>query len=107
MSPSTVRVLVLPAVAAEQGRQRLQEALRKRSYVKGVKESDANFFLVELDNAQKIYKRMADNGVVARFRGNELHCKDCIRITVGTEEENQRLLELLEESVAAVSASSA
>lgn len=48
MSPSTVRVLVLPAVAAEQGRQRLQEALRKRSYVKGVKESDANFFLVEV-----------------------------------------------------------
>ena len=48
---------------------------------------------------------MADNGIVVRFRGNEMHCKDCLRITVGTEEENRRLLELLGETVAAVSAS--
>ena len=59
----------------------------------------------QLDNAQKIYKHMADNGVVVRFRGNELHCKDCLRITVGTDEENRRLLEHLEEAVAAVSSS--
>lgn len=57
-----------------------------------------------MDDAEEIYKRMADNGVVVRFRGNELHCKDCLRITVGTIEENTRLLELLEETVAAVSA---
>lgn len=48
---------------------------------------------------------MADNGVVVRFRGNELHCKDCLRITVGTAEENKRLLELLEHTVAAIAAS--
>jgi len=58
-----------------------------------------------VDNAQEIYKRMADNGVVVRFRGNELHCTDCLRITVGTPDENNRLLELLEETVAALSAS--
>ena len=46
---------------------------------------------------------MADNGVVVRFRGNELHCKDCLRVTVGTVEENERMLELLEETAAAVS----
>lgn len=57
-----------------------------------------------MDRAQEIYKRMADNGVVVRFRGNEMHCKDCLRVTVGTVEENNRLLELLEETVAAVSA---
>eukprot|EP00752_Nemacystus_decipiens_P003177 g2940.t1 len=84
---------------------RLQEALRRFSFVKEVKESDANFFLVRVDHAQEVYKRMADNGVVVRFRGNELHCKDCLRVTVGTVEENDRMLELLEETVAAISAS--
>eukprot|EP00903_Cladosiphon_okamuranus_P007592 g7365.t1 len=83
---------------------RLQETLRRLSFVKEVKESDANFFLVQVDHAQEIYKRMADNGVVVRFRGNELHCKDCLRLTVGTAEENDRMLELLEETAAAVSA---
>lgn len=58
----------------------------------------------QVDHAQEIYKRMADNGVVVRFRGNELHCKDCLRVTVGTVEENNRMLELLEETVAALSA---
>lgn len=58
----------------------------------------------QVDHAQEIYKRMADNGVVVRFRGNELHCKDCLRVTVGTVEENNRMLELLEETVGAVSA---
>ncbi|CBJ30455.1 Histidinol-phosphate transaminase [Ectocarpus siliculosus] len=83
---------------------RLQEALRRYSFVKEVKESDANFFLVQVDHAQEIYKRMANNGVVVRFRGNELHCKDCLRVTVGTAAENNRLLELLEKTVAAISA---
>ncbi|CAM9159599.1 unnamed protein product [Ectocarpus sp. 4 AP-2014] len=83
---------------------RLQEALRRYSFVKEVKESDANFFLVQVDNAHEIYKRMANNGVVVRFRGNELHCKDCLRVTVGTAEENNLLLELLEKTVAAISA---
>lgn len=59
----------------------------------------------QVDHAQEVYKRMADNGVVVRFRGNELHCKDCLRVTVGTVEENDRMLELLAETVAAISAS--
>lgn len=58
----------------------------------------------QVDRAQEIYKRMADNGVVVRFRGNELHCKDCLRVTVGTPEENSKLLDLLQETVAALSA---
>lgn len=66
-----------------------------------------NLSLKKVDHAQKIYKRMADNGVVVRFRGNELHCKDCLRITVGTPAENKRLLELLDETVASVAASPA
>lgn len=47
---------------------------------------------------------MAENGVVVRFRGNELHCKGCLRITVGNPEENARLVDLLKETAAAVNA---
>ena len=38
---------------------------------------------------------MADNGVVTRFRGNEMHCKECIRVTIGSEDENNKFLELM------------
>lgn len=58
-----------------------------------------------MNNAKEIYKSMADNGVVVRFRGNELHCKDCLRVTVGTPQENAKLLELLPRTAAAIAAS--
>lgn len=38
---------------------------------------------------------MADRGVVSRFRGNELHCSECIRVTIGTPEENRKFLDLI------------
>lgn len=60
--------------------------------------SDSNFFLAEMDHAYEVYKTMADDGVVVRYRGKELHCKDCLRITVGTPEENKVLLKKLQET---------
>lgn len=42
--------------------------------------------------------KMADSGVVTRYRGTELHCSECLRVTVGTEEENQQFLRLLVET---------
>lgn len=44
------------------------------------------------------YNQMADNGVVTRYRGNELHCSECLRVTIGTEEENKIFLALLVET---------
>ncbi|RXW20806.1 hypothetical protein EST38_g5034 [Candolleomyces aberdarensis] len=50
--------------------------------------------------AQKIYKRLAEEmGVVVRYRGNELGCDGCLRITIGTEEENATALEKLREAL--------
>ncbi|KAG8819254.1 histidinol-phosphate transaminase [Serendipita sp. 399] len=67
---------------------------------------DANFIMVPVLNrqtgkpdnerAQKVYQAMAETqGVVVRFRGKELGCTGCLRVTVGTEEENEVLLERL------------
>mmetsp|Transcript_2075 Transcript_2075/g.5489 ORF Transcript_2075/g.5489 Transcript_2075/m.5489 type:complete len:480 (-) Transcript_2075:1666-3105(-) len=60
--------------------------------------SDSNFLLFRVKDDVKavdLYKKMADDGVVTRFRGNELHCNHCIRVTVGTAEENDKFLETL------------
>ncbi len=60
--------------------------------------SDANFLLFRVKHhAEELYKAMADAGVVTRFRGNELHCDQCIRVTIGTPEENTKFLVLLQE----------
>eukprot|EP01039_Chlorochromonas_danica_P005800 gene5800-6388_t len=73
----------------------LEEELKKISVVKKVYPSDANFILFVLPRALEVYKIMADRGVVCRYRGSELHCTDCLRVTVGTRDENTRFLELL------------
>lgn len=57
--------------------------------------------LVSNDLAYKVYENMAQaRGVVVRFRGHEHGCEGCLRITVGTEDENEKLLEMLQKSFA-------
>ncbi|KAI8371194.1 histidinol-phosphate aminotransferase [Choanephora cucurbitarum] len=74
--------------------------------------NDANFVLVEVldkvtqkpsnDRAHKIYLMMAESlGVVVRFRGTEYGCDSCLRITVGTEEENEKMFAMLEKALEA------
>jgi histidinol-phosphate aminotransferase len=77
-------------------RTRVDAALRAFPFVKRVCHSDTNFLLFELGNAKTIYSTMADSGVVVRYRGGDTHCKDCLRVTIGSPKENDRFLELLE-----------
>ena len=81
-----------------QQRELVASALQNLVFVTRVYHSDANFLLFRLDkNAQLVYKHMADNGsVVTRYRGTELHCDGCIRVTIGTPEENQAFLKQLQ-----------
>jgi len=81
-------------------RERVAEQLNALEFVTKVYPSDANFLLFRLHkNAQAVYKRMADReSVVTRFRGTELHCGECIRVTVGTPEENTAFLEALKKA---------
>jgi len=65
-------------------------------FVTKVYPSDANFLLFRVkEKANELYKAMADRGIVSRYRGRELHCDECIRVTIGTTEENQKFLEML------------
>jgi histidinol-phosphate aminotransferase len=73
--------------------------LAQLDFVLKVYPSDSNFLLFRVkDKALELYKTMADAGVVTRFRGNEIHCDQCIRVTIGTEEENNQMLELLQKT---------
>jgi histidinol-phosphate aminotransferase len=74
-------------------------ALRELDCVEHVHDSDANFILVRMrGHAHAVYKKMADDGVVTRFRGTEMHCEECIRVTIGTPEENEAFLVALQKT---------
>ncbi|MFT7029277.1 MAG: histidinol-phosphate aminotransferase, partial [Marinoscillum sp.] len=76
-------------------RERLEEVLPKLSIVTEVLPSNSNFLLVRFEKAEELFKYLTNNGVVVRNRTKEKHCADCLRITIGTPEENDRLLTLL------------
>jgi histidinol-phosphate aminotransferase len=76
-------------------REPLVEELKALPVVEKVYPSDANFLLVKVTDAGKIYKKLAGKGIIVRNRSNISLCDNCLRITVGTEEENQILIDAL------------
>ncbi len=79
------------------GRKMLSEQLEQINSVQQVFPSQANFLLVRFDDARAIYRFLADRGIIVRDRSTQLHCENCLRITVGTEAENNAVLSTLEE----------
>lgn len=78
------------------GRTWLERRLRELPCVKRIYPSDANFILVRVTDANGIYNRLVAQGIIVRNRTNVTLCEGCLRITVGTEEENKKLIEELE-----------
>lgn len=58
--------------------------------------SAANFLLIKVENANQIYQHLVEQGIIIRNRSKVLLCHNCLRITVGTKEENRILIEVLE-----------
>ncbi len=75
-----------------QEKEEMRQALETMPGVKKVFPSDANFLLVEMKNATAVYEKLLREGIVVRNRSGILHCASCLRITIGTPEENQRFL---------------
>ncbi len=65
--------------------------------VEKVYPSDANFILIKINNARKVYEFLLNNGIVVRDRSQVKLCNDCLRITVGTEQENTILVDAMQE----------
>lgn len=78
-----------------QERERVKGELEKQSNVKCVYPSDANFLLVKMDDAEGTYLRLVDEGIIVRNRSKVKLCEGCLRITIGTKDENDELLKAL------------
>jgi len=74
-------------------KERLKNELTKIDLVKKIYPSDANFWLIEVENANDIYTNLATQKIVVRNRSS--YVKNCLRITIGTPEENNQLTEKL------------
>ena len=72
----------------------LIQNLKKLNLVKTIFPSDANFILIEVDNANSVYQELVNQNVIIRNRNSVI--KNCLRITVGSPEENQKLIETLQ-----------
>jgi histidinol-phosphate aminotransferase len=76
-------------------RERLSLELAELPVVRKVYPSDANFLLVKTVDARGIYDHLLADGIVVRDRSRVELCEDCLRITVGTEQENAELMRAL------------
>ena len=81
-------------IIAQRGR--LASALPGFPFVKKVWPSDANFILVQTDDADALYAHLLKDGVIVRNRSRVPLCSGCLRLTVGTPAENDRLLKSLQ-----------
>ena len=76
-------------------RNELAEKISRLSSVMNVYPSEANFLLVQIKGARKVYETLIKEGIVVRDRSSAPGCPDCLRITVGTKQQNEKLLETL------------
>lgn len=75
----------------------LTKQLLEIDFILKIYKSDANFLLIEVDDAQKRYDELIGKGIVIRNRTNQPLCENCLRITVGTKQENKLLIEAIKE----------
>lgn len=78
-----------------EGRNYLIDELPKLPFVEKIYPTDANFILVKVEDANSLYKQLADKGVIVRNRNSVSLCAGCLRITVGTDKENEMLIKTL------------
>lgn len=80
-----------------QQRAKVIKALEKLRITEKVFPTDSNFVLVRVQDATATYKYLLDQKIIVRDRSRVVLCYNCLRITIGTPEENERLLNALEE----------
>jgi histidinol-phosphate aminotransferase len=77
-------------------REQLLKVLNEVNFVSKIYPTEANFFLIKVDNANQRYDELIAKGIVIRNRTTQPLCENTLRLTIGTEEENKRLMEALQ-----------
>ncbi len=80
-------------------RAKLELELSKFSFVETLYESDANFILAKVKDANALYTFLTEKGIIVRNRSKDVLCDNCLRITIGTPDENEILIKALEELI--------
>lgn len=75
-----------------QERGRVMLAFSELPFCEQIYPTDANFFLVKVEDAQSTYDYLVSKGIIVRNRTRIQLCGNCLRITIGTREENNELL---------------
>lgn len=78
-------------------REALADVFTSMSTVERVYPSDANFILVKIKEARAVYEFLLTKGIVLRDRSNVQLCNDCLRITVGSEQDNTLLVDAMQD----------
>lgn len=78
-------------------RERMLRELTGCPVIRQVFPSDANFVLVKVDDPRGVYEALIEAGIIVRDRSRMIGCAGCLRITVGTPEENDRLIRVLKQ----------
>jgi len=78
-------------------REVLLTILPNLKFVKKTYPTEANFILIKVDDANKRYNELIAKGIVIRNRTTQPLCENCLRLTIGTEEENKKLIEVLKQ----------
>jgi len=78
-------------------RNRLMIALQEIKFIKEIFPTDANFILVKVDDANERYQELIKKWIVIRNRTTQPLCENTLRFTIGTSEENKKLVEALKE----------
>ena len=78
-----------------EGRAWLESELPSCKLVNRIFPSDSNFLLIRVDDADLRYKQLIEAGIVVRNRSKEPLCEQCLRVTVGTQKENEKLIDTL------------
>lgn len=82
-------------IAIIKERQQLFKVLVDIEYVEKIYPTETNFILIKVDDANKRYDDLIAKGIVIRNRTTQPLCDNCLRLTIGTEEENKKLIEAL------------
>lgn len=74
----------------------VQQQLGQFNFIQKIYSSDSNFILIKVDGADKLYQYLLAHKIIIRNRSKEPLCENCIRITIGTPQENETLINALQ-----------
>jgi histidinol-phosphate aminotransferase len=93
-NPEKIKSEIVSIIAQ---REELLKVLVDVKFVEKIYPTEANFILIKVDNANKRYNELIAKGIVIRNRTTQPLCENTLRLTIGTKEENKKLIEALQE----------